>query len=51
MAAQIVARAAILLATRVGSIAKWDDKDTIAIQVINNCSNNNVVSNVQSKIT
>jgi len=39
--------AAILPTTRVGSIAKWDDKDVIAIQVINNCSNNNIVSNVK----
>ncbi len=44
-------RAAILPATRTGSITKWDDKDAIAIQVINNCSDNNVVSNVQSIIT
>ncbi len=51
MVAQIVAGAAILPATRAGSIAKWDDKDTIAIQVINNCSDNNIISNVQSKIT
>jgi hypothetical protein len=51
MVAQIVAGAAILLATRADSIAKWDDEDAIAIQVINNCSDNNVVSNVQSKIT
>jgi hypothetical protein len=51
MAAQIVAGTAILPTTRASSIAKWNDKDAIAIQVINNCSNNNVVSNVQSKIT
>jgi hypothetical protein len=50
MAAQIVAGAAILPATR-ASIAKWDDKDAIAIQVINNCLDNNTISNVQSKIT
>jgi F420-0:gamma-glutamyl ligase len=50
MVAQIVAGAAILPATRAGSIAKWDDKDAIAIQVINNCSDN-IISNVQSKIT
>jgi len=51
MFTQIVAGIVILLATRVGSITKWDDKDAIAIQVINNCSDNNVVSNVQSIIT
>jgi hypothetical protein len=27
------------------------DKDVIAIQVINNCLNNNIISNVQSKTT
>jgi hypothetical protein len=26
------------------------DKDTIAIQVINNCLDNNIISNVQSKL-
>jgi hypothetical protein len=51
MVAQIVAGATILGAIRTGSITKWDDKDTIAIQVINNCSDKNVVSNVQSIIT
>jgi hypothetical protein len=51
MVAQIVTGAAILPATRGGTITKWDDKDTIAIHIINNCSNINVVSNVQSKIT
>jgi len=51
MVAQIVVGAAILGATRAGSITKWDDKDPIAIQVINNCLDNNVVSNVQSIIT
>ncbi len=51
MVAQIVVGATILVATRASSITKWDDKDTIAIQVINNCLDNNVVSNVQSIIT
>jgi hypothetical protein len=27
------------------------DKDTIAIQVTNNCLDNNIISNVQSKTT
>jgi len=51
MVAQIVAGAAFLPTIRAGSITKGDDKDAIAIQVINNCSDNNVVSNVQSIIT
>jgi hypothetical protein len=44
--AQIVARAVVLPAIGASSIAKWYDKDVIAIQVINNCLNNNIISNV-----
>ncbi len=44
--AQIAARDVVLLITRTSSIVEWDDKDEIAIQVINNFLDNNVVSNV-----
>jgi hypothetical protein len=49
--AQIVARAIVLPAIGIGSIVEWYDKDAIAIQVINNCSDNNIISNVQLKTT
>ncbi len=39
------------IATLASSIVEWVDKDAIAIQVINNCLDNNIISNVQSKTT
>jgi hypothetical protein len=42
---------ATLPTTKASSLVEWDDKDALTIQVIDNCLNNNVVSNVQSKNT
>jgi len=48
---QIATKAIFLPVAKASSIAEWDDKDAIAIQVINTCLNNNIISNVQSKTT
>jgi len=37
-----------LVAKRIGSINVWEDKDALALTIINNCLNNSIISHIQS---
>ena len=50
-AAEILAGVVIPPANGPGSIINWEDKDTIALTIITNCLDNNIVSHIQSKLT
>ena len=47
-AAHITAGIPPLLVVGVGSISAWEDRDTLALTIINNCLDNSVVSHIQS---
>lgn len=48
---QIVIGTYILRAPKVGSISDWMEHDNLALIIINNYLNNNVISHVESKLT
>ena len=50
-AAEILAGAVVPPGNGPGSIINWEDKDTIALTIITNCLDNNIVSHIQSKLT
>ena len=49
--AEILAGVVVPPANGLGSIINWEDKDTIALTIITNCLDNNIVSHIQSKLT
>ena len=49
--ADIAARIPALPQTGAGSISMWEDQDTLALTIINNCLENSIVSHIQSCTT